>query len=117
MNEEYIYDGEIHALNDYMAYAIRYIENDISIESADRNLNDLLNEFGKKYSDYVTKCGEDSVKKVLSSCVSISDHYRLTPTFIYRPSYTSNDGQKILPASAAIKFERLSNDGLECKKG
>ena len=53
MNDEYICDGEIHALNEKYGYILKYIDSENISETT--NFIEMTNEFAKKYCHYLSR--------------------------------------------------------------
>ena len=100
MNE--IADGEIHPLNDDLAYILEYVDSDLTISDFDNKRISFL----KKYVEYLLLNDADQCIRILIRHFYFSENFPI----IYREPWMSS----ILAhkGTIAAKFQRTKNDNL-----
>lgn len=107
--EDYIYDGELHALNSKWAYILKKYEDD----TYDFNMNSECLDLYRKYAEYLYACDKE---KVIEYLMKIFQHHltfkETTPgtQLVFRPPQSL--GPLAQFATLALKFERSKNDTL-----
>lgn len=105
----YIFDGNIHALNEKLAYIIEVLPNDLKPHEVKEKHIEMM----QKYAHYLYENDKDSViewlMKIFESNISIGAPIERV-TSIYRPA-SMNDALA-QNATMAIKFTRAEKDNL-----
>src|ERR1700677_17688 len=96
----YIFDGEIHALNSDYAYISKLV-GEIELSETDETFTDIREDFLNKYVDYLIKFNKNRLVMFMIS--EVSNHI----TFIYRPPWLIDLNQK---GVISLKFRREEND-------
>lgn len=104
--ENYIADGEIHAISKEWAYILKEID-EIKIDETDLKFNKLRTELYEKYSQYLYDFDKEKVMEIIFEymCKFLFN----TPEdfcLIYRPEFGKNK------ATFALKFKRSDEDNL-----
>lgn len=105
--EDYIFDGEPHALDKNWAYILKKIHE----EKID--LKEEMRELYKKYAQYLVDCDKEKAVEYLMKVFQHEldfDRSAEDTSFIYRPPYMS--GVLAQFATLALKFKRAKEDTL-----
>jgi len=109
--DNYIPDGELHALSKEYGYALKFFLDKNSPSDNAEKMTDIQFEFTKKYADYLMEFNKGKVIKILMQ--HLMQGYDEDFQFIFRPAYiVSSLAQN---ASFALKFKRSENDNLDEK--
>ena len=107
--EEYIFDGEPHAIDSKLAYILK------KVDPSEKEF-DMEQEFMDMYRKYAEYLYESDKEKVIQYLMKIFNHYvtfdESVPdtTRIYRPPHMSNALSQY--ATMALKFNRSEKDTL-----
>jgi hypothetical protein len=109
--EEYIPDGELHAISKDYAYALKYFLDKNSVEKNCENMTELQLDFAKKYAEYLLEFNKEKVMSILME--KMMQGWDEDLQFIFRPAYIVSSLTQ--NASFAMKFKRALNDNLKVK--
>jgi hypothetical protein len=109
---EYNFDGEIHPLNNDFAYIAKTLDGNIDLKEDSQEWSLFLDEYLKKYIDYLMKHDQEKCKKMLFYYLYGQFPYATQDYMvIFKPPWKNNIG--VFLGSLSLKFKRAPNDGLD----